>query len=199
MYKRQDWQGAAGAFLQVLALEPAHIEAYTQLGFCLANLKQFAEAAECFRTVVLLEPDQLGAAIYAAHYGAWACDWAAAGDDEQRMANALSLQQGREETPPFSPFCLLAMNDDAAMHRRAATLEAQRIARAVRSGVAARADWRAPDPGPAGYPKVLAAPRCRIGFVSADFRTHATSMLLVQVLERLDRRRSAVPSSAPWE
>jgi predicted O-linked N-acetylglucosamine transferase (SPINDLY family) len=189
---QSDWQGAAGAFLQVLALEPAHIEAYTQLGFCLANLKQFAEAAECFRTVVLLEPAQLGAAIYAAHYGAWACDWAAADDDEQRMANALSLQQGREETPPFSPVCLLAMNDDAAMHRRAATLEARRIAHAVRSGVAARADWRAPDPGPAGYPKVLAAPRCRIGFVSADFRTHATSMLLVQVLERLDRRRFEV-------
>ena len=187
-----DWQGAAGAFLRLLAAEPGHIEAYTQLGFCLANLKQFAEAAECFRTVVLLEPAQLGAAIYAAHYGAWACDWARAAADEGHLAQAIELQQGRDDTPAFSPFCLLAMNDDAALHRRAAALEARRIARAVRSDGVAHADWIAGDAGPKGYPQVLAAPRRRIGFVSADFRTHATSMLLVQVLERLDRSRFEV-------
>ena len=84
------------------------------------------------------------------------------------------------------------MNDDAALHRRAAALEARRIARAVRSDGVARADWVAGDAGPKGYPQVLAAPRRRIGFVSADFRTHATSMLLVQVLERLDRSRFEV-------
>jgi predicted O-linked N-acetylglucosamine transferase (SPINDLY family) len=187
-----DWQGAAAAFLQLLAGEPGHIEAYTQLGFCLANLKQFAEAAECFRTVALLEPAQLGAAIYAAHYGAWACDWAGAADDERRMTQAIELQQGRHDTPAFSPFCLLSMNDDAALHRRAAALEGARIARAVRGDFATRADWAAPDPGPRGYPKVVAATKRRIGFVSADFRTHATSMLLVQVLERLDRSRFEV-------
>lgn len=187
---QSDWQGAAGAFLQLLATEPGHIEAYTQLGFCLANLKRFAEAAECFRTVTLLEPQQLGAAIYAAHYGAWACDWAGAAEDEARLAQAIELQRGREDTPAFSPFCLLAMNDDAALHRRAASLEATRIARAMRGEAAAR--WVAPEPGPRGYPKVLAANKRRIGFVSADFRTHATSMLLVQVLEQLDRSRFEV-------
>jgi predicted O-linked N-acetylglucosamine transferase (SPINDLY family) len=183
-----DWQGAANAFLQVLTLEPGHIEAYTQLGFCLANLKRFAEGAECFRTVALLEPAQLGAAIYAAHYAAWACDWPRAAADEARIAHAIELQHEREETPAFSPFCLLAMSDDAALHRRAATIEARRIARAMRGD----AGWVAPDPGPRGYPKVRAATRTRIGFVSADFRTHATSMLLVQVLERLDRTRFEV-------
>jgi predicted O-linked N-acetylglucosamine transferase (SPINDLY family) len=82
------------------------------------------------------------------------------------------------------------MNDDAALHRRAASLEATRIARAMRGEAAAR--WVAPEPGPRGYPKVLAANKRRIGFVSADFRTHATSMLLVQVLEQLDRSRFEV-------
>lgn len=187
------WTEAAQAFLQVLTLEPGHLEAYGQLGFCLANLKQYGDAAECFRTVALLEPSELGSAIYAAHYAAWACDWQQGVDDERRMAESLALQAGREQTPAFSPFCLLSMNDDAAMHRRAAEIEARRIAADWR---AQGGGWQAPAPGPAGHPRVAArlaaGERVRIGFVSADFRTHATSLLLVQVLEQLDRRRFEV-------
>ena len=185
------WQDAAMSFLQVLSKAPGQIDAYTQLGFALANLRRHAEAAECFRTISMLEPRELGAAIYAAHYAAWACDWSAMAADEERLAQALALLAESDSAPAFSPFCLLSLNDDAAMHRQAASLEARRIAREVRSG-AAGGHWEAPRPGPAGYPLVAMHARCRIGFVSADFRTHATSMLLVQVLERLDRGRFEV-------
>jgi protein O-GlcNAc transferase len=188
------WQDAAVAFLQVLAQTPAEIEAYMQLGHALANLRRFGEAAECFRTVTILEPEQLGAAIYAAHYAAWACDWVQGPQDHERMVQALGHQEGKASSPSFSPFCLLSMNDDAAMHRRAAELEARRMERDVHR----MTGWQPPKPGhegPQGYPlvvKALDAGRCRIGFVSADFRTHATSMLMVQTLERLDRERFEV-------
>lgn len=184
----REWQDAALAFLQVLQQRPADAEAYMQLGFALANLRRFGEAAECFRTLTALDPSALGAAVYAAHYAAWSCDWSQGTEDHQRMAQALALQEGRSETPAFSPFCLLSIDDDAAFHLRAARMEAARIARTARDN----ADWTAPDPGPAGYPLVVQAlerGRIRIGFVSADFRTHATSLLLVQTLERLDRGR----------
>jgi predicted O-linked N-acetylglucosamine transferase (SPINDLY family) len=181
------WQGAAVTFLALLAKKPAHIEAYQQLGFALANLLRHADASECFRTVSVLEP-QLGSAIYSAHYSAWACDWAAVTDDEARLAQAMQCLGEGGGAPGFSPFCLLSLNDDAAMHRKAATVAARHLAREARSGQFDGA-WVAPDPGPGGYPAVLASERCRIGFVSADFRTHATSMLLVRTLERLDRTR----------
>jgi protein O-GlcNAc transferase len=191
------WQDAAIAFLQVLADKPADIEAYMQLGHALANLRRFGEAAECFRTVTILEPEQLGAAIYAAHYAAWACDWVQGPQDQERMAQSLDLQQGKTSSPSFSPFCLLSMNDDAAMHRRAAELEARRMERDVHrmTGWHLPTSRQAGHEGPLGYPRVakaLDAGRCRIGFVSADFRTHATSILMVQTLERLDRERFEV-------
>ncbi|MFO1270960.1 MAG: tetratricopeptide repeat protein [Rubrivivax sp.] len=181
------WQDAALAFLQVLTDKPADIEAYMQLGFALANLKRYGEAAECFRTVAILEPTHFGSAVYAAHYAAWACDWAQGEADLGRLEASLALQGPGVETPAFSPFCVLSMNDDAAMHRRAAEMEATRIAQLVRSGSAqgAARDW--PQARAA-----LAAGRLRVGFVSADFRTHATSMLLVQTLERLPRERFEV-------
>jgi protein O-GlcNAc transferase len=199
------WQDAASAFLQVLAAQPGHIDAYMQLGFAFANLKQHRESAECFRTVAILEPHQLGAAIYAAHYSAWACDWQQGQEDAQRMAQALDLAEGRQDLPGFSPFCLLSMNDDAQQHLAVARLEAARIARNVRR----LADWTPPvsegasapseRPGGAAGPQghhqaasLFVQGRIRIGFVSADFRTHATSMLLVRTLERLDRDRFEV-------
>lgn len=187
----REWQEAAVAFLQVLQLKPAHIDAYMQLGFALANLRRYGEAAECFRTVTILEPAEFGAAVYAAHYAAWACDWTQGRDDHERLVGALALQEGRTDPPAFSPFCLLSMNDDAALHLRAARMEAARIAQAVRRTTG----WVAPATGPEGWPQVTAAldqGRVRLGFVSADFRTHATSLLLVQTLERLDRNRFEV-------
>lgn len=187
----RDWQGAAIAFLDALQQRPDDLAAYTQLGFALANLKRYGEAAECFRTITLLDPADLGAAVYAAHYAAWACDWSQVDADQARMRQSIELLDGRDETPAFSPFCLLSMNDDAALHRRAARMEAARIARVVRKA-ATEAGWTAPAEGLAGHPEAAAAlaqGRIRIGFVSADFRTHATSLLLVQTLERLDRSR----------
>ena len=200
---------AASAFLQVLAVKPQEVDAYLQLGFCFAALRQYKEAAECFRTVTLVNPAQLGAAIYAAHYAGWACDWAQAGPDQARMLQALSLQEGSLPPQSFSPFCLLSMDDDPALHQRIARLEAARLAAETRQA----AGWKAPltlapvdadadvdDAGrPAAWPSAvaqwplaaqsLASGRCRIGLVSADFRTHATGLLLVQTLEALDRSR----------
>ncbi len=181
------WQDAALAFLQVLAEKPADIEAYLQLGFALANLKRYAESAECFRTVAMVDPAHFGGAVYAAHYAAWACDWAQGEGDAERLAQALALQVEGVEPPSFSPFCLLSMNDDAAMHRRAAEMESTRIARDVRAASARAVPTRWPEAEAA-----LAAGKLKIGFVSADFRTHATSMLLVQTLERLPRDRFEV-------
>jgi predicted O-linked N-acetylglucosamine transferase (SPINDLY family) len=181
----QQWQDAAMAFLNVLVDRPADIEAYQQLGYALANLKRYGEAAECFRTVAMLEPALFGAAVYAAHYAAWACDWQQGRGDQERLAQALSLQVEGAPTLAFSPFCLLSMNDDPAMHRRAAAMEAQRIATQMQAPDGATLQW--PQASAA-----LPAGRLRVGFVSADFRIHATSMLLVQTLERLPRDRFEV-------
>ena len=192
---------AAAEFLQVLAAKPGEVDAYLQLGFCFAALRQYTEAAECFRTVTLVNPAQLGAAIYAAHYAAWACDWAQAGADQARLLQALDAQSGPLAAQGFSPFCLLSMTDDPALHQRVARLEAARLAAAVRqaAGWPAALQPAAADGAEAPLPdsvlrwplaaQAMAQGRCRIGLVSADFRTHATGLLLVQTLEALDRSR----------
>ncbi len=191
---------AAAEFLQVLALQPGEVDAYMQLGFCFAALRKFTEAAECFRTVSLINPAALGAAIFAAHYAAWACDWQQVSPDQARLHAALDLQTGGTVSQGFSPFCLLSMDDDPALHRRVAELEAARLALALRQAAGWPAVPQVPAPGAdLALPAALATwplarqgldqGRCRLGLVSADFRTHATGLLLVQTLETLDRSR----------
>ncbi len=182
------WQPAAGDWLRVLAACPGDVEAYLQLGFAFANLSRYSEAAECFRTAAILDPAQLSAATYAMHYAAYACDWSHQGEDAARVDEALAIAQQRGEASSFSPFSMLAVIDDPALMLGLASLEATRIAREAR----ALACWEPPPSGPEGYPQAVHALQCgriRVGFVSADFRNHATSILLVQVLERIDRRR----------
>lgn len=191
-----NWQDAAVSFLQVLSMKPADLEAYGQLGMALARLGRYADAAECYRTIVMLKPSAFAASVYAAHYAGWSCDWTSFAQDLARLEDARRLLDGQPSDEPFSPFCLLSMNDDAALHRWAAGLDADRIARYMRSLPNAahfKPLWRREQVGPAAYPKVdahmQAGGRIRLGLVSSDFRTHATSILLVQVLEQLDRAR----------
>lgn len=187
----QDWQAAAMSFLQVLAERPADIESYIQLGFAFVNLRRHGEAAECFRTVSILEPAHLSSAVYAAHHAAWVCDWGQGAEDLQRLHQAFERQAQTPDRTSFSPFCLLSMDDDPAMHRRGAEIEAARMTAELQS-MASREGLPAPGDFPKARAALAADGRIRLGFLSADFRTHATSILLVQTLERLPRDRFEV-------
>ena len=86
------------------------------------------------------------------------------------------------------------MDDDVALHRRAARLEADRLVREVLARTPSAMGWGQSmlAGGTQAWPqaaRALASGRCKVGLVSADFRTHATGMLLVQTLENLDRSR----------
>lgn len=148
------------------------------LGHSLATLKRHAEAAVCFRMGLDADPLAVANALYAAHYAAWACDWAALPEDMQRLQQAVAAARALPPGTPlqdFSPFCLLGLSDDAALLRWAAENSGAtgRTAAVPRSSQAVpRADGR-----------------IRLGLISSDFHHHATSFLLVQALEHIDRSR----------
>ncbi|MDE2457444.1 MAG: tetratricopeptide repeat protein, partial [Burkholderiales bacterium] len=181
------WQDLALVSLDVLVAKPADGDAYMRLGYALKHLRRYADAAECFRTLALLDPAHISAAGYAAHFAAWACDWKQAKDDVQRLEQAFELQTPEVSLRAFCPFTLVAMNDDAAMHRRGAEMESLRLALVQR-----RSSPRKLPREHARARAALAAGRIRIGFASPDFRLHATTLLLVQTLERLPRDRFEV-------
>lgn len=170
---------AVDAFLNCIALRYDHHEAYTQLGFSLAKLRQYKQAAECFRTVTTLEPNLLSAALYAPHYRAWACDWAGVDEEKTRLADALDRLTEDTQNEAISPFCLLSVTDDAELLKFLATWDMRRYRHVKPAALSS-------------FPKRDPHARIRVGMVSCDFHHHATTMLLVEVLEKLDRNRFEV-------
>lgn len=171
-------QEAVEAFICALQLSDDNRDAYSQLGFSFRALRQHAEAAECFRTLVILNPKALDMALYAVHFSAWVCDWDAVDQDKARLADVIDGLNDSDVTEPISPFCLLSVSDDAELQKWMAVWDMRRYAHLT--GVQFEGGVRD------------ASKRIRVGMVSCDFHHHATSMLLVEVLERLDRNKFEV-------
>lgn len=165
---------AVQEFLSSLMLKHDSREAYSQMGFCLGRLRQHREAAECFRTLNVLEPTLLSAAMYAPHYSAWACDWDGVDADRNSLADTIDRLHEGADQEAISPFCLLSITDDAQLQKAVAVWDMRRYAHVKPM---ARSDFPKRDP----------QARIRVGMVSSDFHHHATSMLLAEVLEKLDR------------
>lgn len=167
---------ASRSFLDALTCKPDSVQAHMQLGFNLARMRQHAEAAECFRTVLAIKPHALDCALYALHYAAWACDWDAVDHDRNAVADCMDAMSDDKPCDAISPFCLLSITDDAGLMRAVAEWDMRRF-HPLPAPMVTQVRTRLP-----GEP-------LRVGMVSCDFHHHATSMLLVDTLEKLDRSK----------
>ena len=168
-------QSAVGSFLKALALEPSDGSVHYRLGLTFNELALKREAAECLRTALLMDlgPLEVGVRDLLAYYEREICDWAASepGLDALRESIRKLPSTAAIQTNPFAHVTLLASPHDQLNGARSS---ARFYAEAVK-------------PLPARTPK--RREKIRIGYVSADIRQHATSFLMVQLLERHDRSR----------
>jgi predicted O-linked N-acetylglucosamine transferase (SPINDLY family) len=165
---------ASQSYLEALSIKPDLEEAHMQLGFNLAKMRRHADAAECFRTVLAFRPHALECALYAMHYAAWACSWDQVDADRNVVADCMDRVGEGADVGAISPFCLLSITDDGALMRAVTEWDMRRFAPLPRPMV--EQAWPR-EPGR----------RLRVGMVSCDFHHHATSMLMVELLEKMDR------------
>ncbi len=172
------WEEAAQCFLSAMSAEGGEAwvrrKALAQLGFALARLERYSDAAQAYRTALAVEPLALDAALFAAHYAAWNCDWVGLAEDYDRLQaciEAVTALPDPSNIDPISPFCLLTLTDNPDVMRWAAELTCPAIAGQV---LHAKQKQR-----PVG--------RLRVGLMSSDFHHHATSMLMVEMLEKIDK------------
>lgn len=169
---------AVAAFFEALALNMTDGKLHFHLGMSFKDLGMKAEAAECLRTAVTLG---VQASTLSAHGQLWfmereACRWAEAEHEGAIVQRELlALPDGPCEV---SAFTHAVLSDDP-----------QQVKKAVRHYALHAARWARPLP--LRKPQAHAG-RLRVGYLSADFHTHATSQLLVQALECHDRGRFEV-------
>ena len=173
-------QEAAPVLLRALAIEPTLVTGHALLADALRELGLKREAVECMRTVLALEPTHLEALSHLSFEKRHLCDWRGLEDD---VAQVQSIVQQHVDGPArlSAVFGLLSLPLEASQHRAAAELET----RALTGGIE-----RLPAlPVQHGDATGADAEPIELGFISFDFREHPVSQLLVELFERIDRKR----------
>ncbi len=153
-----------------LARSPTSAALRFEYASLLERLRDPLAAAEAYRQALRLDPGHGPALSQLIHLERWTADWRELAGHEQRMRDAVASSRAL-----VSPFVMLAGPSTRAEQRRAAESW---------SGALAGSPLRARRP--------LSSGRLRVGYLSADFHTHATAFLAAGLFEAHDRTRFEV-------
>lgn len=157
-------------FDEVLRRTPRSAEALDNRALALRMEDRVAEAAQAYAELLRVAPEFKGALANLHYARMLCCDWSHSPQEDVAVLEA--IRGGK----PANPMALLAVSDHAALQLQGARQ------------FAAAEGWLQPFP-PLWSGEPYGHDRIRVAYVSADFRRHAVSLLLVGVLEQHDRDR----------
>jgi predicted O-linked N-acetylglucosamine transferase (SPINDLY family) len=157
---------------RAVAVAPDLAEAHANLGMVLGNLGEIDDAMVALARAAALRPEDAHARSQLVYWRRLVCDWRGLAEAEAQVLDGVARGEA------VVPFCLFPFCDDPALQRQAAA----RHAATLEVDTAHRLTHPAPAP----------RPRLRIGYLSADFREHATVHLAAEFFERHDRGRFEV-------
>ncbi len=163
---------AIKAFDISVKLDPSLAVGHYNLAVTCKGLGRFEEAREAFRKAVEHAPDSLVNRFEFCSLRRLTCDWEGLEEEERRCLDLFG-----KSGAAVAPFLFLPMSSTRA--------EQQEAGRRFAPKAILADDLRRREP----RPERREGRRIRIGYLSSDFFEHATSMLLVEVLERADRSR----------
>lgn len=173
LYSGANYEAATAAFLEAVTLKPDFLEAYANLAVIRMTIGDMTSALSLLRHAGTLAPERVPLAIDLCWARISCCDWRGLAEDF-RACLARCIEAGE----PFPPFSLLAFGLPPAEFLLWTRAWAER---------------RAPMPSRQltayGDPCETGARRIRIGYLSADFKGHATATLVTELLEAHDRDR----------
>jgi predicted O-linked N-acetylglucosamine transferase (SPINDLY family) len=165
-------KGAIQALEHAITLDPGLAMAHYNLATIFKQTDRLEEAMASFRRSVECAPEALANRFELCSMRRLICDWDGLDEEEERC-----LELFRTKQVCIAPFQFVSMRSS-----RADQLEAnRRYAKLVAVPQAMRFTHHRDEARPDR--------RIRIGFLSSDFFEHATAMLLVEVLESMDRGR----------
>jgi protein O-GlcNAc transferase len=175
---------AVANYRRALELNPDSAWAYNSLGHTFREQGKLDEAVACFRRALELKPSDLSALGSLVHDLQHVCCW----DDlrvlSERLIEAVDQDSDAALASPAPPFSFLALP-------LVTTAEQQQ--KCARQWVNRRLKVN----GEFGYDGAhsrTAAPKTKlnIGYLSADFHSHAVAYLIAELIEKHDRSRFAI-------
>jgi predicted O-linked N-acetylglucosamine transferase (SPINDLY family) len=166
-----DCDAAQSSFERARILAPNDALILTNLGSVLVDRGDYENAQNVLAQATALDPSLLYASSLLAYCQGQLCAWTGLAARHESIRRA--LEAGSDQ--PVNAFAALSIPLSAAMQLTVARRWARDLA----------------PPSPPTFPPPAAhrAAALNVGYVSSDFRTHATAFLLAEVWERHDRAR----------
>ena len=149
---------------QAISVKSDYVEAYNNRGVVLQEFKRYDEVTAFFNKVLNIKPNYKLLIGQLQHMKMVMCDW----ENFENQRN-LILQKIDAKEPVIAPFPILAIVDDPKLHRKV-----------TESYVAENHPYK-PTLEPV-IEKILNK-KIRLGYYSADFRSHAVTILIAELIE----------------
>ncbi len=155
---------------KALSLKPDYAEAWYNKGNTLTYLKRYDEAIVHYDKVLGLKPDMDWVAGDLLHTQMKICSWSGLAESLEGISKKVLANE-----KVINPFALLALNDDALLHKKSSEIYVQ-----------------------TRYPFNLAlgsiskrpqSKKIRVGYFSADFKNHPVTFLIAELFELHDRNQ----------
>ena len=153
---------------RAISLNPRFAEAYNNRAIALSELKRFDEALASYQQAAALKPDYEFLAGSLLYTKMQLCDWRGLESDASALTR--TIEDGGKASLPF-PMCAISSSPRALR----TVAETWTTAKFPRSDALPHIDKRA------------RRDRIRIGYFSADFHQHPTSVLMAGLFEHHDR------------
>jgi protein O-GlcNAc transferase len=155
---------------KALAIDPNLAEAWSNKAAALNELKRYDEAITHYEKALCLKPNIDWVYGDLVHAKMKICSWS-------NLDNAIELisKKVMENEKIAQPFSLLALIDDAQLHKKSAEIYIQSIYPL--------------NPVLGEIKKYSKHEKIRLGYFSADFRNHAVSFLMAELFELHDKNR----------
>lgn len=179
LFSAQRYEEAIKVLLEALSLDVTHALTHYRLGLSFNAVGMKAEAIECLTTALAVD---IGGGVLAcrsllAFMRRELCRWDEAAADMQEVGELLDDLKP-ESVAWSSVFATVTLSGDVRRQLRAAQVAANYYAVGVKP-----------------FPPVARKPlghKLKVGMVSCDFHHHATTILMAELLEKLDAERFEV-------
>jgi len=163
---------AIAAYERAIRLKPQHTEAHNNRANVLRGLNRFAEAIDGYRRAFAIKPDHLYAFSNYVDTILRTCDWRNLPEIHEQVSER--IRTGQSVDPFLALYCKTSAAEQLTCAKRFIK---------TKFPVTPKPVWRG---------EIYSHEKIRIAYLSADFHSHATSYLMIDLFEKHDRENFEV-------
>jgi len=174
-------EAALDSYKQALKIKPDSTQAYNNMGVALKDKGDLEAALDSYKQALKIKPDNLLCVAPLTHLLQHLCDWKGIHAMEKNLLQHIADESHDRTSEPISPFSFIALHSNTSAEQQ---LRCAENWVEIQLKLFASNQYRHENPMERASDQKIV-----VGYLSADFHSHATSRLIVELFERHNREQ----------